>query len=415
MGFMDINLTGQAFSDYKLTDVGSDAYQLEHDWFTKEDLVITTEPGGGGTPLSEGTDYQLSEEDEELSQRVTAAVGSTRTVYHYITIINATYQTGDLYHSGKYIADSNSADYMGLSLITEANLFECLFAKCIPFTPTPWNKSFFAWVTTAIDGDGLAADDAGTAFQLNDADGTDWTTVISAGDVVWNATKNLFATVLHVAAHKLLLDQDIFDSTDVYYIYDEPSLPDNCIELTGELMDGDFSKTADTDTTNRLLDADGTDWTTVVSEGDWVLNVTDGKLARVTSVAAHDLALDWDAFPDGNEIYAIYSNTIMISDIDSLLNEKIIYEMNISGRFCRPGRTAHMAQLDAMQGHWHSGMKGTDGNLKMLAGDYVDTGSEVIDRVGGTSPKTDGEHGTPRTGEETRPRNLSMVMIMRIK
>jgi len=109
MGFMDINLTGQSFSDYKLTDVGSDAYQLEHDWFTKEDLVITTGAGGGGTPLSEGVDYQLSEEDEELSERVTAAVGSTRTVYHYITIINATYQTGDLYHSGKYIADSNSA------------------------------------------------------------------------------------------------------------------------------------------------------------------------------------------------------------------------------------------------------------------------------------------------------------------
>jgi len=106
---MDINLTGQAFNDYKLTDVGSDAYQLEHDWFTKEDLVITTGAGGGGTPLSEGTDYQLSEEDEKLSERVTKAVGSTRTVYHYITIINATYQTGDLYHSGKYIADSNSA------------------------------------------------------------------------------------------------------------------------------------------------------------------------------------------------------------------------------------------------------------------------------------------------------------------
>jgi len=110
MAFMDINLLGQAFNDYKLTNVGSSAYQLEHDWFTKEDLVITTGSGGGGTPLSEGTDYQLSEEDEELSQRVTAAVGSTRTVYHKITIINATYQIGELYHSGKYIADSNSAE-----------------------------------------------------------------------------------------------------------------------------------------------------------------------------------------------------------------------------------------------------------------------------------------------------------------
>jgi len=90
MSFMDINLTGQAFSDYKLTDTGATAYQLEHDWFTKEDLEIWTGIGKTGTQLIDGIDYQLSEEDEELSERVTAAVGLTRTVYHKVQIIYPT-------------------------------------------------------------------------------------------------------------------------------------------------------------------------------------------------------------------------------------------------------------------------------------------------------------------------------------
>jgi len=110
MGFMNINLSGTSFSDYKLTDVGSSAYQLEHDWFTKEDLEIWTDVGKTGTQLAEGIDYELSEEDEDLSFRVSQTIGETRTVYHKITIINATYQTGDLYHSGKYIADTVDAD-----------------------------------------------------------------------------------------------------------------------------------------------------------------------------------------------------------------------------------------------------------------------------------------------------------------
>ena len=110
MPYMDLNLTGQAFNDFLLSNVGSAAFELEHDWFTKQDLVIRTAAGGAGTLLVEGTDYTLSIESEELSDRVTAAMGSTRNVFHMVTIINATYQTGNLYFSGKYIADSNSAE-----------------------------------------------------------------------------------------------------------------------------------------------------------------------------------------------------------------------------------------------------------------------------------------------------------------
>jgi len=108
MALMDINLTGATFTDYHLVNVGVGAFQLEHDWFTKEDLVIRTAPAWGGTLLIEGTDYTLGMKSNELSARVSAA-GPTRQVFHKITIINASYQTGDLYFSGKYIADSNEA------------------------------------------------------------------------------------------------------------------------------------------------------------------------------------------------------------------------------------------------------------------------------------------------------------------
>lgn len=110
MGYMDITLTGVAFSDYLVTDVGAGTWHLEHDWFTRQDLVIRTAAGGGGTLLVEGTDYTLSQESTELSTRVSEAVGAGRNVFHLIAIINVAYQTGNLYVSGKYIADSNSAE-----------------------------------------------------------------------------------------------------------------------------------------------------------------------------------------------------------------------------------------------------------------------------------------------------------------
>jgi len=108
MALMDINLTGTSFTDYHLVNVGAGVFQLSHDWFTKEDLIIRTAPAWGGTLLIEGTDYTLGTKSNELSARVSAA-GPERQVFHEITIINATYQTGDLYFSGKYIADSNAA------------------------------------------------------------------------------------------------------------------------------------------------------------------------------------------------------------------------------------------------------------------------------------------------------------------
>ncbi len=123
---IEINLTGIVFTDEIHYNVGAAAFKLSDtitpypdpienagsDFFTKEDLVIRDTTGGGGNLLAEGAgnDYLLSEEDTDLTTRVTAAVGSTRTVYQKIQIINAVYQDVDLYFSGKYIADSNSGE-----------------------------------------------------------------------------------------------------------------------------------------------------------------------------------------------------------------------------------------------------------------------------------------------------------------
>ena len=115
---MNLALTGVVFTDLLLADVGVLAFQLEHDWWIQEELTITTAPGGGGTVLSEGVDYILGTESADdavkdtagLSTRVSAAVGAARHVYKTITVINAAYQTGDLYFSGKYVADDADAE-----------------------------------------------------------------------------------------------------------------------------------------------------------------------------------------------------------------------------------------------------------------------------------------------------------------
>jgi len=72
------------------------------------------------------------------------------------------------------------------------------------------------------------------------------------------------------------------------------------------ILDGNRTAAADANTPNHLEDADGTDWTGVpVVAGDIAYNLDDEIYGTVTAVAAHDLTLDSDAFPDGDEVYLI--------------------------------------------------------------------------------------------------------------
>lgn len=102
-----------------------------------------------------------------------------------------------------------------------------------------WHKSLQAKVGTKLDGDGVKTADSDQFCHLKDADGVDWTTIISAGDVVYNADDGLFASVVDVTAHDLTLDRDAFpDGNEVYYIYDEPLLSTNnaWVECKGQTL-----------------------------------------------------------------------------------------------------------------------------------------------------------------------------------
>jgi hypothetical protein len=109
---LNLNLSGTTFADEQHASVGSAAFELEHDWFTQQDLVIRTAAAGGGTLLVLGADYVLSQESvDDAAKGVTGlSTRSGKNVFHKVQVINAGYQTGTLYFSGKYIGDSIDAD-----------------------------------------------------------------------------------------------------------------------------------------------------------------------------------------------------------------------------------------------------------------------------------------------------------------
>ncbi len=387
---MDINLTGATFTDELHSDVGAAAFEIDHDFFTQSDLVIRTAAAGGGTLLVEGVgdDYVLSEEDTFLSG------ATSETVYRNITIVNVTYETGDLYFSGKYIADANEAADWNIPLDI----------------PVAWMKSLTATRGTTLHS---GSADTNTAMALEDsaADFSD----VAFGDVVENTDTEEFAVVLYKSGiDTLYLTSDIFPAgTEAYAVYSEPDPPADFAELTGALLDGDGIVVADTNTVNHLIDGDGTDWTTDVSVDDWAMNLATGKVAKITAVAAHDLTLQWDAFPGGNENYMIFAGYVTIDDSASPYDGRNIPETNVGGRFLGGGLTSAIVEDDQGQDHEH-GIQATGvGNITAGAQRVHRSPDGVSEQTVGTI--TDGTHGDPRFGEHTQPRTLRAVMIMRIK
>lgn len=90
--------------DEYFTSVGSSKFSLAHDRFRgSTDMVIRTAAGGGGTLLTETTDYALEDTDADLTTRVGA------NVYASVHVTNPTYQTGTLYISYWAVADAVDA------------------------------------------------------------------------------------------------------------------------------------------------------------------------------------------------------------------------------------------------------------------------------------------------------------------
>lgn len=138
--------------------------------------------------------------------------------------------------------------------------------------------------------------------NLVDAD-ADFTAApsVSIGDLVYNVITKIFTAVINLITNIITLNFDAFTSgTEGYQIYDNTPSPMQLI----------VSGNADADTIDHLVDSTKNFISSRVSVGDIVRNNTTGLYAKITNVTASDLTLEWDAFPNGNEPYTIYDNTI---------------------------------------------------------------------------------------------------------
>jgi hypothetical protein len=84
------------------------------------------------------------------------------------------------------------------------------------------------------------------------------------------------------------------------------------------------------------------------------------------------------------------------------------------GRGLDPGRGFGTFQYDALQGHHHAPMPGTNFGAFILGQPNYSTGPHGIGITETGNPITDGSHGTPRTGPETRPVNVALLACIKI-
>ncbi len=136
-----------------------------------------------------------------------------------------------------------------------------------------------------------------------------------------------------------------------------------------------------------------------------------------TILAWHKTLIGQEA-PDG----WVECNGQTLDDVHSPLYGKVIPDLNgkLDGkkRFLRGGTTSGSLEDDAFQGHFHSfnyppnpmsthGAQGADNQYRNL----VVPNNEI--KV--TEPITDSINGTPRIADETRPVNMSVVYIIKVR
>ncbi len=137
-----------------------------------------------------------------------------------------------------------------------------------------------------------------------------------------------------------------------------------------------------------------------------------------TIVAWHKSMSGVPALPDG----WVECDGETINDTSSPLNGQTLPNLNGERRFLRGGSTSGNPEGDALQGHNHAGT--VTGNFPV--GYNFPDGNGLITPFSAwsfassnlplsiTNP-TDSGYGTPRIAGETRPINMSVVWIMRVK
>jgi hypothetical protein len=117
------SLTGQTGVEEAYNSVGASSFNLKHDFFYSVD--IWTGAGATGVKLTLNTDFTLVEGTSDLANSLNAKAGIVTTVKTGVTIINATYQTGDLFITPLVSADIVDNDDINLAVLkvdTAANL-----------------------------------------------------------------------------------------------------------------------------------------------------------------------------------------------------------------------------------------------------------------------------------------------------
>lgn len=137
-----------------------------------------------------------------------------------------------------------------------------------------------------------------------------------------------------------------------------------------------------------------------------------------TILAWHKSMTNTPSLPSSGEW--IECNGQTLSDTASPYHNRVIPNLNgaaSTGHFLRGSDTSGVFQLDAFQGHWHAAFEegfaiGAAGPIYVLrpwgAGNQANGSSR-------TPTTDDGLNNTPRTATETRPVNMSVVWIMKVK
>lgn len=115
---------------------------------------------------------------------------------------------------------------------------------------------------------------------------------------------------------------------------------------------------------------------------------------------------------DFSSLYTVLGTTYGVAGTLPDLRGEFIRGFD-DGRGIDSGRAMGSGQLDQFQGHYHAkstaGLQGGTAIYGANAGGNVYGGSNVEIR----QPITDGTNGTPRTGTETRPRNVALMAVIK--